>query len=128
MFTLTPDQILLQDAAQKLAQREIQPRAAEVDRSEEYPWDNVEKLTKAGFMGMTIQKQYGGLGLNYLDAVLVIEQMAKVCGVTARIVVEANMGGVGAIMAYGSETQKTLAAELVLAGDKPAICITEPGA
>ena len=56
MFTLTPDQILLQDAAQKLAQKEIQPRAAEVDRSEEYPWDNVEKLTAAGFMGMTIPK------------------------------------------------------------------------
>ncbi len=128
MFALTPDQILLQDAAQKLAQNEIQPRAAEVDRSEEYPWDNVEKLTAAGFMGMTIPKQYGGLGLNYLDAVLVIEQMAKVCGVTARIVVEANMGGVGAIMAYGSKAQKKLAAELVLAGDKPAICITEPGA
>lgn len=128
MFTLTSDQILLQDAARKLAQSEIQPRAAEVDRSEEYPWDNVEKLTAAGFMGMTIPEQYGGLGLNYLDAVLVIEQIAKVCGVSARIVVEANMGGVGAIMAYGSEAQKKLAAELVLAGDKPAICITEPGA
>jgi alkylation response protein AidB-like acyl-CoA dehydrogenase len=128
MFSLTPHQISLQDSARELAQAEIQPRAAEVDRSEEYPWDNVKKLTAAGFMGMTIPKQYGGLGLTYIDAVLVIEQMAKVCGVTARIVVEANMGGVGAIMAYGSDAQKKLAAKLVLAGDKPAICITEPGA
>ncbi len=128
MFALTPEQILLQDAARKMAHSEIQPRAAEVDRSEEYPWDNVKKLTEAGFMGMTIPQEYGGLGLRYIDAVLVIEQMAKVCGVTARIVVEANMGGVGAIMAYGSDMQKKLAAELVLAGDKPAICITEPGA
>ena len=117
MYTLTPQQILLQDSARKMAQAEIQPRAAEVDRSEEYPWDNVEKLTAAGFMGMTIPEQYGGQGLSYLDAVLVIEQMAKVCGVTARIVVEANMGGVGAIMAYGSDAQKKLAAELVLAGE-----------
>lgn len=128
MFSLNSDQIALQDAARKLAQNEIQPRAAEIDRSEEYPWDNVEKLTKTGFMGMTIPEEYGGLGLSYLDAVLVIEQMAKVCGVTARIVVEANMGGVGAIMKYGSDAQKKLAAGLVLAGDKPAICITEPGA
>jgi len=128
MFSLTPEQIALQNAAQKLAQNEIAPRAAEIDRSEEYPWDNVEKLKNAGFMGMTIPTRYGGLGLSYLDAVLVIEQIAKACGVTARIVVEANMGGVGAIMAYGSEKQKKLAADLVLGGDKPAICITEPGA
>ena len=59
---------------------------------------------------------------------LVIEEMAKACGVTGRIVVEANMGAVGAIMTYGSDDQKRLAAELVLGGDKPAICITEPDA
>ena len=118
----------LQTAARHLAESEIAPRAAEIDRTEEYPWDNVEKLTKAGFLGMTIPKEYGGRGLSYLDAVLVIEEMARVCGVTGRVVVEANMGAVGAIMKYGSQTQKELAARLVLAGDKPAICITEPGA
>ncbi len=128
MFYLTDQQKMLQETARKLASREIRPRAAEIDRSEAYPWDNVQKLTDAGFMGMTIPTQYGGLGLSYMDAILVIEEMAKVCGVTARIVVEANMGGVGAIMKYGSPAQKTLAADLVLAGDKPAICITEPGA
>ena len=79
-------------------------------------------------MGMTIPTAYGGRGASYLDAVLVIEEMAKCCGITGRIVVEANMGAVGAIMKYGSEPQKRLAAEMVLSGDKPAICITEPGA
>jgi alkylation response protein AidB-like acyl-CoA dehydrogenase len=48
--------------------------------------------------------------------------------VTGRIVVEGNMGGIGAIMAYGSDEQKKLAASYVLKGDKPAICITEPNA
>ena len=79
-------------------------------------------------MGMTIPKEYGGLGHNYFDAVLVIEEMSRVCGVTGRITVEGNMGAIGAIMAYGSEAQKRMAAELVLSGDKPAICITEPEA
>ena len=128
MFELTPTQRQLQEAARALAEREIAPRAAEIDRSEAYPWDNVKKLTEAGFMGMTIPEEYGGLGLFYLDAILVIEEMARVCGVTARIVVEANMGALGAVMKYGSEAQKKMAAGLVLAGDKPAICITEPGA
>ncbi len=128
MFELSAAQVSLRDEARELAEREIAPRAAEVDRTEAYPWSNVEALTAAGFMGMTIPKEYGGLGLTYLDAVLVIEQVARVCGVTARIVVEANMGAIGAIMRFGSEAQKRLAAELVLSGDKPAICITEPDA
>ncbi len=128
MFELTDAQIELQQHARTVAQKEIAPRAAEVDRSEEYPWANVEVLTEAGYMGMTIPEAYGGLGLSYLDAVLVVEEMARVCGVTGRIVVEGNMGAIGAIMHYGSEEQKKLAAGLVLQGDKPAICITEPDA
>lgn len=128
MFALTDDYLEIQSAARDLATRVIAGRAADVDRSEEYPWHNVEELTKAGFMGMTIPTEWGGRGLTFLHAVLVVEEMAKVCGVTGRIVVEANMGAVSAIMRYGSDEQKKIAAELVLAGDKPAICITEPDA
>ena len=128
MFQLDGEQKKLQARARELAQGPIAERAAEVDRSEQYPWDNVELLREAGFMGMTMPQQWGGQGRSWLDAVLLIEQMAQVCGVTGRIAVEANMGAIGAIMAYGSDAQKKLAASLVLAGDKPAICITEPGA
>lgn len=118
----------LRARARDLAQTAIAPKAAEVDRTEEYPWDNVEALRAAGFTGMTIPVELGGGGRSFLDAVLVIEEMAKVCGVTGRIAVECNMGAISAIMAYGTEQQKKLAADLVLHGDKPAICITEPGA
>ncbi len=128
MFELSETQSQIRDAARKLAVRDIAPRAAEVDRGEAYPWANVEALKKAGFMGMTIPEKFGGQGLSYMDVVLVVEEMAKACGVTARIVVEANMGAIGAVMKYGSEKQQRLAAGLVLDGDKPAICITEPGA
>lgn len=114
--------------ARDVAEREFRPLAAEVDASEQYPQSSVEKLRDAGLMGMTIPKQYGGPGRSYLDAVVVIEEMARCCGTMGRIAVEANMGAIGAIMRYGSEKQKRLAAEFVLAGDKPAICITEPGA
>ncbi len=126
--SLTPAQLDLKERARALAEGEIAQRAAEVDRTEAYPWDNVAALAAAGFMGMTIPEAYGGQGLSTLDAVLVVEEMAKACGVTGRIVVEGNMGAIGAIMAYGTEAQKRLAADLVLAGDKPAICISEPEA
>lgn len=128
MHFLTDDQRDLQARAKALSDGYVKDKAAELDRTEEYPWETTKKLAEAGFMGMTIPKEYGGQGASYLDAVLVIEQMARNCGVTGRIVVEANMGGIGAIMAYGSEEQKALCAPYVLAGDKPAICITEPDA
>ncbi|MCR9257088.1 MAG: acyl-CoA dehydrogenase family protein [Alphaproteobacteria bacterium] len=128
MFELTHQQQDLQGLARSLAKDKIAAAAAETDRTEQYPWGAIDLFKDMGFMGMTIPKAYGGKGASYHDAVLVIEEIAKACGVCARIVVEANMGGIGAIMAYGTETQKRLAAELVLNGDKPAICITEPEA
>lgn len=127
-FDLTTEQKALQRKARELARAVIAPRAAEVDRSEEYPWDNVAALQEAGFTGMTVPKAYGGPGASFLDVAIVIEEIAKACSVTARIVVEANMGGISAVMQYGTEAQKRFAAGFVLGGDKPAICITEPEA
>jgi alkylation response protein AidB-like acyl-CoA dehydrogenase len=118
----------LQARARAFTDRVVRPRAAAIDAEGEYPWDIVKALTEAGFVGMTIPKAYGGQDRSFLDAVLVIEEMAKACTVTARIVVETNMGALSTVMAYGSEAQKKLAARLVLEGDKPAICITEPEA
>ena len=128
MTQLTDDQLDIQRRARELAVEVIAPRAAEVDETEEYPWDNVAALQEAGFTGMTVPKDLGGPGRSFLDAVLVIEEMAKVCGVTGRIAVECNMGAISAAIAYGTDQQRKLAAEFVLNGDKPAICITEPDA
>ena len=113
MFDLTDDQKDLRAKARALAGGAVAARAAEVDRTEEYPWDNVALLKDAGFMGMTIPEAYGGQGRSFLDAVLVVEEMAKHCGVTGRIVVEANMGAISSVMRYGSEEQKKFCAEHV---------------
>jgi alkylation response protein AidB-like acyl-CoA dehydrogenase len=125
---LSQDEIALQSRARAFSQDVVRPRAETIDRDEKYPWDIVKALAEAGFLGMTKPKALGGKVASFLDAVLVIEEMAKSCAVTARIVVETNMGAVSTVMAYGNEAQKKLAARLVLAGDKPAICITEPDA
>src|SRR5512139_1230206 len=125
---LSPDECELQEYARAFANRVVRPRAAAIDRDEQYPWDIVKALGEAGFLGMTMPKELGGQDRSFLEAVLVIEEMAKACTVTARIVVETNMGAISTVMAYGSESQKKLGAQLVLEGDKPAICITEPDA
>lgn len=128
LFDLPPTTKAFQERVRNVARTEIAPHAAETDRSEQYPWHCIDVLKREGLMGMTIPTRYGGKGASYLDAVVLIEEMAKACSTTGRICVESNMGALGAIMKYGSEAQKRLAASLVLAGDKPAICITEPEA
>jgi len=127
-LALNQAEAALQARAREFSQNIVRPRAAEIDRQEQYPWDIVKALADAGFVGMTIPAAYGGQGRSFLDTVLVIEEMAKSCTVSARIVVETNMGAISTVMHYGSEEQRRLAADLVLAGDKPAICITEPDA
>jgi alkylation response protein AidB-like acyl-CoA dehydrogenase len=128
LFQLTTAQQELRERARAMATAHMAPRAAEIDRTEAYPWDHVERLKAGGFVGMTVPVELGGQGRSYLDAVLVIEEMAKHCGPSARIVVETNMGAIGAIVKYGTPAQRKLAADMVLSGDKPAICITEPEA
>ena len=127
------------DIVGQIAGETIEPSAEQIDREGNTLNDdgtvtlhplvqaNLDRMSQADLMGFTLPRQYGGLGLSYHDTVLVVEEMAKVCGVTGRIVVEGNMGAISTIMKYGNEAQKELAASYVLAGDKPAICITEPG-
>src|SRR4026209_1997245 len=127
-FTLTPAQETLRRSARELADQVFRARAARWDADQEYPWDNVKDLVSAGFMGLTIPKQYGGPGAAILEVLLVVEEIARVCGVTARIVVEGSLGVVGALPAYGSDAHKRRYFPWVLEGDKPAIAITEPEA
>jgi alkylation response protein AidB-like acyl-CoA dehydrogenase len=125
---LSSEQLALKARAAELSNGLVRKRGVEIDQSREYPWDVVEALKAERFMGMTIPTEYGGQGRSFLDTVLVIEEMARSCTVSARIVVEANMGAISTVMAYGTDAQKKRAADLVLSGDKPAICITEPDA
>lgn len=126
-YPLSSAQKELKARARELAEV-FRGRAARWDRTEEYPWENVKDLVKCGFMGLTIPKAYGGAGRTIFDALLVIEEVAKTCGVTGRIVVEGNVGVVSALVHYATDAQKRRWLPMVVEGDKPAICITEPEA
>ena len=127
-WELGPEQDALRRRARQLADTVFAGRAARWDASEEYPWENVKDLVGAGLMGMTIPRAYGGPDRPVLDVVLAIEEVARACGITGRIVVEGSLGVVGALSAYGTEAQKRRYFPWVLEGDKPAIAISEPGA
>jgi hypothetical protein len=127
-FPLTPEQAALQARVRALADAAFRDRAARWDEREEYPWDNVKQLVDEGLMGMAIPPEYGGQGRSLLEVVLAIEAVARVCGVTGRLLVDSNLGPVGVLVHHGTEAQKRQYLPRVLAGDKPAIAITEPDA
>lgn len=128
-FQLTAEQQEFVAETDAMAREAFAHKASRWDRNAEYPRENVERLREAGYLGMTIPEKYGGAGRSLLDVVLAIEQISKYCGVTGRVVVDTNVGALGATMAYGTEAQREWIAERILeTGDKPAIAMTEPGA
>jgi alkylation response protein AidB-like acyl-CoA dehydrogenase len=126
MFPLTDAQRNLRERARRFATEVVAPHVEEMDRTNNYPWPIVKAMAEERFMGMTVPPAYGGDGRSLLDVVLVVEAIARVCGTVARIVVDGNMGIVGAIRHYGTEQHRQRYLPLVLQGEKPAIAITEP--
>ncbi len=127
-FSLTDDQLRLKERARIFARDVVQPKLADMDRTNQYPWDVVRALAGEGFMGLTIPKEYGGAGRPLIDAILVSEEIAKVGGVIARIVVDSNTAVQKAIVELGTEQQKRQFLPPIVEGDKPVIAITEPEA
>ena len=128
-FKLNDEQNQIVSLVDELGKKEFAPKAVRWDENHEYPWENVHKLRESDLLGMTIPVEYGGQGRPLIDAILAIETAAKYCGVTARVLVETNMGALGCVMAYGTDEQRKLVAHRIInEGDKPAIGMTEPDA
>ena len=128
-FRLTTEQKQIVASLNDVGKKVFAQKAARWDENHEYPWENIHQLREMGVLGMTIPKAYGGQESPLIDAVLAIETTAKYCGVTARAIVETNMGALGCVMAYGTDEQRKLVARRILQeGDKPAIGMTEPEA
>lgn len=128
-FKLSVEQKQIVDTIDEMGRKEFAAKAPRWDENHEYPWKNIELLREANILGMTIPTEYGGQERPLIDAILAIETAAKYCGVTARIIVETNMGALGCVMAYGTDEQRKLVAHRILnEGDKPAIAMTEPEA
>jgi butyryl-CoA dehydrogenase len=106
MFELTPEYKLVQKMAQEFAQNEVKPLAAEIDKTERFPKETVEKMFRLGLFGTTCPKEYGGQGGDTMAYVLALEEIAKCCATTA--VIWSVHGGLCMYLLYrfGTEEQK----------------------
>jgi len=129
-FTLTPEQKVLRTVAKEVANDIYAPKAAEwdVDRTL-FPREEIKRLGELGFLGICLPEEYGGSGSPLQDALIVIEELAKVCRPAAFEVFEANVGPVRVLEFYGTDAQREEILPKVAAGDTSvAIGISEPDA
>ncbi len=105
-FTLSKEHQLAQNLFREFADKEVAPLAHEIDETERFPIETVEKMKKLGFLGIPYKKEYGGQGCDDLTYVLMMEQLGRVCGSTAIIASVHTSLCCGALNNAGTEEQK----------------------
>ena len=118
---------MLYDLAHRFMSEEIAPRYDQFEKNEMVDRDAWTKAGTAGLLCASMPEEYGGSGGTFAHESAIIEAISHV-GVDGFGIALHNSIVAPYILHYGSEEQKKMAADMVLAGDKPAICITEPDA
>lgn len=128
-FTLSKEHEMARTLFHDFAQKEVKPLAQEVDETESFPIETVEKMAKIGFLGIPVPKEYGGQGCDPLTYAMCVEELSKVCGTTGVIVSAHTSLCCDPIMTYGTEEQKQKYLVPLAKGEKlGAFGLTEPGA
>jgi alkylation response protein AidB-like acyl-CoA dehydrogenase len=127
-FELTEAQRMVRDLAREFAQKEIRPRAQEIDRTDEFPWDLYRRMGELGILGMTLPPEYGGSGADTLSWAIAQEEMARGAVVVADLQLLSKLMQ-DMILQNGSEAQKEKYLPAMARGEQIcAIAQTEPGA
>jgi len=128
-FDLTTDQKMLQKMVREIATKELEPVAPEIDKSREFPWENIKKLAKQGLLGVIVPEEYGGAGFDFISLAIAIEEISRVCATTGVIVAVNNSLVAYPIYHFGNEEQRKRWLPQLASGQKlGAIAITEPNA
>jgi alkylation response protein AidB-like acyl-CoA dehydrogenase len=105
-FVLSEEHEALREAVRALADDKIAPRAAEIDRTAEFPWDVYEMLVKADFHALHIPEAYGGAGGDALAAALVIEEVARACATSSLIPAVNKLGTMPLLLGASEEVKR----------------------
>lgn len=129
-FELTPEQRALQEAARSFARDQMAPVAREIERtSEPLSKEWKRRYAEMGFLGVNIAPEFGGLGLGNLEAILVLEEFAKVHPAVAFPIFESAVGPIKAVERFGSESLKQRLLPEVTSGQTVvAVAMSEPNA
>lgn len=129
-FGLSAEQLMLRETAAQVAREVYAPKALEWDRDRTFlPDAERKRLAKLGFLGIGLPEAYGGGGAPLMDALVVIEELAKECQLAAFQVFEANTGPARVIDLFGTDDQKARLLPPIISGEVTlAVSISEPDA
>jgi alkylation response protein AidB-like acyl-CoA dehydrogenase len=124
---LTDEQREIRGLVRTIAREKVAPRAAEIDKSAEFPWDVVEAFRENDLFGVLFDEAYGGIGESSLMTLVMIEELSKVCATSGLIIAVQELGSLGIKLA-GSEEQKQRFLPKLASGEwLAAYALTEPG-
>jgi butyryl-CoA dehydrogenase len=126
-FDLTENQKLIQDMVRQFAKAELEPKAAELDKTGEFPTENIKKLAELGLMGMVVPEKYGGAGFDFVSLAVAVEEISRACGSTGVIVAVNNSLAAWTTYNFGNEEQREKFVRPLATGQKlGAFALTEP--
>jgi alkylation response protein AidB-like acyl-CoA dehydrogenase len=116
------------DLVRQIAQEQVAPRAAEIDRTDEYPWAMRKLLSEQDILGLPFAEEYGGTGTGTLMLQMAVEELAKASAAVALILMVQELGTLP-IQLFGSDEMKERLLPACASGEKsPAFCLSEPEA
>ncbi|WP_297792878.1 acyl-CoA dehydrogenase [uncultured Eudoraea sp.] len=128
-FALTEEQEMIKQAARDFARTELLPGVIERDETQTFPAEQVKKLGELGFMGMMVDPEYGGSGLDTLSYVLTMEELSKIDASSSVIVSVNNSLVCWGLETFGSKEQKEKYLKKLASGEIiGAFCLSEPEA
>ena len=129
MYKLTEDQLEMQQMFRDFAEKEVAPKAIEVDEEHKFPEENVKKMQELGFFGIPFDEEYGGIGLDTLTYILAVEELSKACGTTGVILSAHTSLCADCINKFGTDEQKEKYLTPLASGESiGAFALTEPDA
>jgi alkylation response protein AidB-like acyl-CoA dehydrogenase len=126
-FTLTEDQKLFRKEWRRLFEDKFTERAAEIDKTGEFPWDNLKVLADAGLAGINIPEAYGGAGADSITHCLLVEEVARVCASTSLIPAVNKLATLPILFAGSEELQQRFLPQIADGSAMASYCLTEPG-
>jgi alkylation response protein AidB-like acyl-CoA dehydrogenase len=126
-FTLTEDQKLFRKEWRRLFEDKFTERAAEIDKTGEFPWDNLKVLADAGLAGINVPEAYGGAGADSITHCLLVEEVARVCASTSLIPAVNKLATLPILFAGSEELQQRFLPQIADGSAMASYCLTEPG-
>ncbi|MFL5872013.1 MAG: acyl-CoA dehydrogenase family protein [Solirubrobacterales bacterium] len=127
-YEISQEALDLRDMVRRLSQEKIAPRAGDIDRKSEYPWDLRELLASHDILGLPFAAEYGGMGTGTLVLQMAVEEIAKACASSALMLMVQELGTLP-IQLFGSEEQKQRWLPKCASGEwSPAFALSEPEA